>query len=70
MNRKTIKTILLIIGILLIVFGISNFVELNRIESVTNDSGLGGFAIWASAWALTILGIVFIGISSLIKNKK
>tara|TARA_R110000868_G_scaffold306510_3_gene567746 strand:- start:1700 stop:1912 length:213 start_codon:yes stop_codon:yes gene_type:complete len=70
MNRKLFKIILLIIGFLLIAFGISNFVELNRIESVTNDSGLGGFAIWASAWVLTILGIVFIGISSLIKNKK
>lgn len=70
MNKKTFKIILLIIGLLLIVFGISNFVELNKIESVTNDSGLGGFAIWASAWTLTILGIVFIGISSLLKNKK
>ena len=70
MNKKIFKTILLIIGFLLIAFGISKFVELNRIEAVTNDSGLGGFAIWASAWVLTILGIVFIGISSLIKNKK
>ncbi|QIJ88317.1 hypothetical protein C7H62_0508 [Mesoflavibacter sp. HG96] len=70
MNKRIFKIILLIIGLLLIVFGISNFVELNKIESVTNDSGLGGFAIWASAWILTILGIVLIGISSFIKNKK
>ena len=70
MNKRIFKIILLIIGLLLIVFGISNFVELNKIESVTNDSGLVGFAIWASAWILTILGIVLIGISSFIKNKK
>ena len=69
MVKRILKVALSVSGIISTVFGILDFIKPNKIELLTNESGLGGFAIWAASWVIIIIGGILIVASLMIPRK-
>ncbi|NAY93444.1 hypothetical protein GTQ34_16150 [Muricauda sp. JGD-17] len=70
MTKKIIQIVLFALGAGSIIYGVSHFFWLERIEEASNEPGLGGLAVWAIAWVLTFLGFLLIGIGILISRRE
>lgn len=69
-TKKTLGHILILLGLIIIGFGIYYLGYHNGMERLrTGDSGLGGFAEWAGSLILIVFGIIVTGIGALIQNK-
>jgi len=70
--RTNVNFLILLLGICFLLNGISELWRLEKILNNGNESGLGGFALWASGWIQIVLGFVlgFVGFVNLMKGQK
>ena len=72
MSTKTktiVSSVLIIVGLLVLGLGVYDLGYHNGLEITRSDSGLGGFAEWASSWIEISIGVVTTCIGWLIRLK-